>query len=141
MGLGLRIVRQETKKAAIIMNLKGHVLYSAEQTDKLCKILTDDEIRRIVEREITRMVGPLKSMVLTWEKSRTEYRLEIILTEEKTGGFAVPEERCVTIGCIGAHEYNALSELLTAGRRLYFRLKKDFPVLQRRLSTYKFLHT
>lgn len=111
------------------------------QDTYICRILPDDEIRQIVDREIASMESPLKSMVLTWKKVRTEYRLEIILTEEVVEGFAVPETRCVTVACIGECEYDARNKLVMAGRRLYFRLRNDFPMLQRRLSTYKYLST
>lgn len=123
---------------AVITNLKNHVPYSAEQIDKICHILPDDEIRWIVERKIAEMKSPLKSMILTWEKERAGYRLKIILTEEVAEESAVPETRCVNIGYIDKWEYDALNSLIFAGRRLFFRLRKDFPMLRRKLSTYRF---
>jgi hypothetical protein len=121
------------------MRLKEPVIYSAVQNDNICRILPDDEICRAIDREISSMERPLKSMVLTWKKVRREYRLEIILTEEVVEGLAVPETRCVTVGCVGEREYDARNKLVVAGRRLYFRLRKDFPMLQRKLNTYKYL--
>ena len=121
------------------MNFMGPVINSAEQADNLCRILSDDEIRLIVEREISSVKHPLKSMVLTWEKVQREYLLEIILTEEVAEGSATPEARCITIGCIGECEYNAPNRLLMAGRRVYFRLRKDFPMLRRRLSISRYI--
>lgn len=106
------------------MNLKEPVINSAVQTDNICRILPDDEIRLLVEREIGNMERPLKSIVLTWGKVRTEYRLEIILTEEGAEGLVVPETRRVTVGCVGECEYDAVNKLFVAGRRLFLRLRE-----------------
>ena len=120
------------------MDFREPIIRNAVQTDNLCRILPDDEIRLSVEREISSMKYPLKSMVLTWEKSQTEYCLVIILTEEIIEGTAAPETKHITVGYIDEKEYGALNTLVMAGRRLYFRLRNDFPILQRRLSTYRF---
>ena len=109
------------------------------QDNTICHILPDEEIRRAIEKELADMERPLKSMVLTWQKVRREYRLEIILTEEETEGSAVPEVRCVTVGSIGECEYDALNKLFLVGRRAFFRLKKEFPTMRCKLSIYRFL--
>jgi len=40
-----------------------------------CRLLADEEIRFLVEREILAMSRPVKSMVLTWTKTQTDYVL------------------------------------------------------------------
>ena len=120
------------------MNLNGHVLCSAARTDKLCTILPDDEICRIVEREIGSMEYPLKSMLLTWEKGQREYLLEIVLTEKGAEKLSMPRTRRVTVGSISEQEQDALRQIFIEGRRLYFQLRKDFPMLRCRLTIYKF---
>ena len=109
------------------------------QDNSICRILPDDEIYRAVDREIRSMERPFKSMVLTWEKVRGEYHLEIVLTEEAAEDSVAPARRCVTVGRVGECEYDALNKLLVAGRRLFLRLKKDFPMLRCKLSIYRFL--
>lgn len=123
------------------MNFKEPIINNAVQADNLCRILPDDVIHLFVEREICTMERPLESMVLTWEKDQTEYCLKIILTEAIAEEMVVPETRSVTIGYIDEREYGALNTLLMAGRRVYFRLRKDYPMLRRRLSAYRFLRT
>lgn len=105
----------------------------------VCQLLSDDEIRARVDRELLRMTRPVKSMVLTWTKNRTEYMLEIVLTGETADVPRPPERRSVEVGRVGNIEYNALNKLSMEGRRLYFRLRKDFPMLRRKLSAYKYL--
>lgn len=111
------------------------------QDNSICHILPDDEIRQIVKREISSMKCPLTSMVLTWKKARTEYLLEIVLTEEAAKDSVAPTTRCVALGWVGECEYDALNKLFVAGRRLFLRLKKDFPMLRCKLSKYKYLRT
>ena len=109
------------------------------QDNIICHILPGEESCRAIEQELADMERPLKSMVLTWQKVRREYRLEIILTEDVAEGSAVPEMRCVTVGSIGECEYDALNKLFLAGRRTFPRLKKKFPMMRCKLSIYRFL--
>jgi len=104
-----------------------------------CRLLADEEICSLVDREILAMSQPVKSMVLTWTKTQTDYVLEIVLTGETADVPGTPERRSVEVGRVGNIEYNALNKLSMEGRRLYFRLRKDFPMLRRKLSAYKYL--
>lgn len=110
------------------------------------EIMSDDQIQQSIKEELQKMESPIGSMVLTWEKTRTEYFLEIIMR-----GDAKVVCRCseagdtadyhLVVGKISAYEYDAVNKLFVAGRRLFFRLKKDFPMLRCKLSTYKYLRT
>lgn len=111
------------------------------QENNIYRMLPDDEICRVINREIVSKERPPKSMVLTWGKVCREYHLAIVLTEEAAEDSAAPATRCVTVGCIGECEYDALNKLFVAERKLLLRLKKDFPMLRCKLSTYKYLHT
>lgn len=105
----------------------------------VCRILPDEEICLLVDREILTMSQPVKSMVLTWTKTQTDYVLEIVLTGETPDVPGAPERRSVEVGRVDNIECNALNKLSLEGRRLYFRLRKEFPMLQRKLSAYKYL--
>lgn len=121
------------------MSFRESIINNVVQVDNLCRILPDDEIRRAVDREVSSMVHPVKSMVLTWEKLRTEYVLEIVLSADTAEGQETTGTRRIAVGCVSEREYDALNKLVMAGRRLYFRLRGDYPKLRRRLSTYRYL--
>ena len=104
-----------------------------------CQLLADDEICRRLKGELLQMEHPIKSMELTWEKQRREYVLEIILTGDGSTTQENPERRNVPVGRIAEGEYNALNQLVMAARRLHIRLKGEFPLLRRRLSTYRYV--
>ena len=104
----------------------------------VCQLLSDDEIRARVDRELLRMTRPVKSMALTWTKNRTEYVLEIVLSGETADFPEVPERRSVEVGRVGSMEHDALNTLVMTGRRLYFRLRGNYPLLRRKLSTYRY---
>lgn len=103
-----------------------------------CRLLVDEEIRSHVDRDIHAMSRPVKNMVLTWTKTQTDYVLETVLTEEASDVPGVPERRSVKVGRVSNIECDALNKLSMAGRRLYFRLREDFPMLRRKLSAYKY---
>ena len=105
----------------------------------ICPLLTDDEIRWLVDQELLLMSQPVKSMVLTWTTKQTDYVLEIVLTGETPDFPKMPERRSVEISRVGSMEQNALNKLVMLGRRLYFRLRGNYPLLHRRLSTYRYL--
>jgi len=62
-----------------------------------------------------------------------------VLTGETPDAPGTPERRSVEVGRVDNIECNALNKLSLEGRRLYFRLRKEFPMLQRKLSAYKYL--
>lgn len=51
------------------------------------------------------------------------------------------KKRSIVVSCIDECEYDAWNKLVVAGRRLYFRTRKEFPMLQRKLSIYRFVRT
>jgi len=107
-------------------------------------IMADGQIRQNIREQMQRMESSIESMVLTWAKTEAEYVLEIILIGEAKDdcGYSEAGEMMnyhLRIGQINVHEFDALNRLSMAGRSLYFRLRKEFPMLQRKLSTYKYL--
>ena len=110
------------------------------------EIMPDDQIQQEIKEQMQKMEGPIDSMVLTWEKTRTEYVLEIVLIGEAKDGCGYSEAGEKTnyrlrIGQINVNEFDALSRLSVVGRRLYFRLRDEFPMLRLKLSTYKYFRT
>lgn len=107
------------------------------------EIMTDDQIRQNIMAQLQRMERPIGSLVLTWEQVSTEYVLEIVLLGEKRDicGCSEAGEKInyrLRIGQINIHAFDAFNKLSLTGRRLYFRLRKDFPMLKRKLSVYKY---
>lgn len=93
------------------------------------ELLPDEQIRQGIREQLQGLDSPPESMMLIWRKEKMEYLLEIVL-EGTT--------QQLTVGRIGVFEYDALNRLAIAGRRLYFRLRKEFPTLQRKLSRYQY---
>ena len=107
--------------------------------NRALEIMPDDQIRQRIREQLQQMGSTVESMVLTWTKTQTDYVLEIVLTGETADVPGTPERRSVEVGRVGNIEYNALNKLSMEGRRLHFRLRKDFPMLRRKLSAYKYL--
>ena len=101
---------------------------------RMLKLLPDDQIRRELSQQLQELGRPPDSMVLTWRKEKLEYLLEIVLT----GDAAEEPLRRLTVGRVRIHDGDALNRLAIAGRRLYFRLREEFPALQRKLSRYQY---
>ena len=101
---------------------------------RMLELLPDDQIRRELLQQLQEMGSPPDSMVLTWRKEKLEYLLEIVLTRKA----ATVEPWRLTVGSVRVHDCDALNRLAIAGRRLYFRLREEFPALQRKLSRYQY---
>lgn len=112
--------------------------------NRVLEIMPDDQIRQWIREQLQQMGNAVETMVLTWGKTRTEYVLEIVLTGERRNapeclGIGQKTSHHLKIGHVNACEYDALNKLSMEGRRLYFRLRKEFPMLRRKLSVYKYL--
>lgn len=101
---------------------------------RMLELLPDDQIRRELSQQLQELGGAPESMVLTWRREKMEYLLEIVLTGET----AAEKPRRLTVGRVHVHDCDALNRLAIAGRRLYFRLREEFPALQRKLSRYRY---
>lgn len=101
----------------------------------ILELLPDDQIRRELSEQLQELDGPPDSMVLTWRKEKLEYLLEIVLTGKTA---AEKSARRLIVGRVHVHDCDALNRLAMAGRRLYFRLREEFPALQRKLSRYQY---
>lgn len=93
------------------------------------ELMSDEQIRQGIQERLQGLDSQPESMLLTWRREQMEYLLEIVI-EGTT--------QQLTVGRIGVFEYDALNRLAIAGRRLYFRLRKEFPTLQRKLSRYQY---
>ena len=96
------------------------------------EIVPDEQIRRMLIEQIEGLGCNPESMVLVWRKEKQMYLLEILLAVNSG------EKRRLAVGYVYSYEYDALNRLATAGRKLYFRLRKEFPILQRKLSIYQY---
>ena len=106
------------------------------------EIMPKDQIRQNLREQMQKMENFIESMVLTWGKTETEYIIEIVF---HCGAKDVCEcsEACekttyhLIVGKINAFVPNPTRRLFVEGRRLYFCLRKEFPMLQRKLCLYK----
>ncbi len=98
-------------------------------------LLPDEDIREAIYQKIHLMESSSEGMELRWEKTSAEYLLEIVVYS--TPQSDIKEQRII-VGRIRGDEYNALGRLIMAGRRLYFRLHGEFPMLRRWLSSYRY---
>ena len=99
---------------------------------RVMEIMPDDEIRQKLHEQIRRLDMPPEDMILTWRKEGVEYLLEIVLT-----GSEMVQSQRLTVGRVHSYAHDAMNALIMSGRRLYFRLRKEFPTLRRKLSRYK----
>ncbi|MBE6962891.1 MAG: hypothetical protein E7445_10645 [Ruminococcaceae bacterium] len=66
--------------------------------------------------------------------------LEIVLDMKIEGAWGNHEsiQKHIEIGSVSTKECDTLNTLIAAGRKLYFRLKKLFPLLECKLGMYKY---
>ena len=94
--------------------------------------VTDDEIRPWMDAEIVRLGEWLKNFTITWHCNEFRYWLEI-WSESKTNFIrsSDPVGKCFRIGEVASNEgWLALPVIQHEGRKLYHRLKKDYPVVR-----------
>lgn len=107
------------------------------QGNYILGILEDQEISKCIQECMEELEFAAESMELRWDRTTTDYCLIITITEREKNGVSVLRHN-IQIGRIGIHEADALNKLIMAGRRIYFRLRRDFPMLQRKLSKYQY---
>ena len=100
---------------------------------RVLELLPDEEIRQKLSEKLQELGDSPERMVLTWRKEKLEYLLEIVMD----GAGEEPARRLV-VGRVHVNDCDALNRLAIAGRRLYFRLREEFPALQRKLSRYQY---
>lgn len=100
---------------------------------RMLELLPDEEIRQKLSEKLQEPSGPPERMVLTWRKEKLEYLLEIVMA-----GTAEESAQRLVVGRVHVNDCDALNRLAIAGRRLYFRLREEFPALQRKLSRYQY---
>lgn len=91
---------------------------------------TDKEIREWMDAEIVRLGDLLKGFEITWHRSEFVYWIEI-WSEVKNPQLQLnfPHGRSVKVGEVrDRYGYDPVEILQREGRKLYHRLKKDYPI-------------
>ena len=91
---------------------------------------TDEEIRAWMDGEITRLGEWFREFTITWHRNEVLHWLEIWSESKNTlryGG--APGGKCFCVGEVFSdEEWLALPVIQHEGRKLYHRLKKNYPV-------------
>lgn len=110
-----------------------HELYQPE-------LMPDEQIQEILNEYCRSTTICIEKMQLNWNRTTSEYVLEIVLDMKIEGAWGNHEsiQKHIEIGSVSTKECGTLNTLIAAGRKLYFRLKKVFPLLECKLSMYKY---
>ena len=98
---------------------------------------TDDEIKVAIKQQLAAWGDRLKHFEVTWFANEDAYDLELHFTslyEEVPGSTPEGSRFVVRIGEYPYSVDDAFEIMRKAGRDLYFRLRKEFPLIKRNLS-------
>lgn len=91
---------------------------------------TESEVRKWMKKEAVRLGDWLTGFVVTWDRNETKHWLEV--RSETRANMTKPSERYGRLLKIGevltSEDWVALPLIQSEGRKLYYRLRNDFPV-------------
>ena len=103
-------------------------------------IKKNDEIRKIIDREIKAWGDRLDSVEITWSENESTYDLELhfnpVSTDEEPymlGSRPESANGIIRIGDISVHNDDNWENFFRAGHNLYSLLKTDYPMLRKNL--------
>jgi hypothetical protein len=104
-------------------------------------IESDDDIRGFIRHQLAVWSDALGEIELTWFENEDEYQLELHFSHKEPffcGKNSIQSihpdcKSIIVIGEISKYKEDAFDTLRKAGRDLFYRLRKEFPLLKRDL--------